>query len=557
MPFKTLQMSDRTKYKYSIAGQPLYPHIKLTRETFPRLLSTRIIDDDGAEYFGAFLTRSAARILIDFLNTTFRLRSCTIPVDGRFPIPCTQYYERRCVAPCVESLCSPVEYQDFVELARLFLRNDRKEFEISVLALIDASAGRTDFERAASFRDVLTKVREFWSNKRLQVWLDDAVDTYVAEADGDDLRIFVVTTRRARTLGSRVFTFHFLEDGDYSDLLADIILQFYRAHLPREIRVPFDFKRRREVSQELSRRFGRSVRIIVEGMVPERAAALKALARTKLDIGLENLKPVVTAKDLKRKLMKMFGLNRPPSRIEAYDAAHISGSFATAGMSVWQEGRLVSEEYRKELSEQTTEIAALRGFVSKRFSIPAEPLPELILVDGGKAHVNAVLIELSAKLANAIPVIGAVKPRGKHGDISHFLTADGHRVEFDPASPAMRVLKLLRDEAHELANAAHGQSRDMSHFYELAAILPSLNEKERQRLLTRFGSIRKILNSDSKKITEAVGAERAATVVQDLEIYRSEPGKKPLPLIVPIRYDDPNGMAGDLRPIKTSNRPRR
>src|SRR3954449_12698738 len=84
-----------------------YPHLKLTRETFPRVLATRRIEDgDGDEYFGAFLTKTSVRILIDFLNRTFKLRSCDIAIDGRFAVPCTQYFAKRCVAPCVADLCS-------------------------------------------------------------------------------------------------------------------------------------------------------------------------------------------------------------------------------------------------------------------------------------------------------------------------------------------------------------------------------------------------------------------------------------------------------------------
>lgn len=97
-------MTDRTS-KFSIAGTLLYPHIKLTRERFPRVLGTRLPDDAEAEYFGAFLNRTNARMLIDFLVRTFRLRSCQIKIDGGFNYPCTEYYRRRCLAPCAADLC--------------------------------------------------------------------------------------------------------------------------------------------------------------------------------------------------------------------------------------------------------------------------------------------------------------------------------------------------------------------------------------------------------------------------------------------------------------------
>ncbi|MEK7855498.1 MAG: UvrB/UvrC motif-containing protein, partial [Acidobacteriota bacterium] len=324
-------MSKRGQYKYSIQGQPLYPHIKLTAEKFPRLLSTRIVDDtDRAEYFGPFLTRSAARILIDFLNTAFRLRSCTIPIDGTFNVPCTQYYAKRCVAPCVESLCGYDEYLELVDLAKSFLHNDRERFEARAYGLITRSSENLDFERAAFLRDTLENVRSFWSAKRSDVWIDDAVDTYLVERDAGVIKVFIVTTRRARMLGSRVFVFPASDHIDTGEVLAEVIYQFYRVHLPREIRVAFDFERRHEIAHLLADRLGRPVRTVVRGEKPEKVTAMLALARTKLDVELEKIKPVISLPALKRELKSRFGLRKTPARIEAFDAAHISGSFAVS-----------------------------------------------------------------------------------------------------------------------------------------------------------------------------------------------------------------------------------
>src|SRR5512140_1740847 len=116
---------------FDLKGQR-YPHMKLTSERFPRVLATRAIEDDGAEYFGAFLTRTAVRILIDYLNRRFRLRTCDIDIDGSFAMPCTQYYRHRCVAPCVARLCSPQRYAERVDLVRSFLANDRANFRSTI-----------------------------------------------------------------------------------------------------------------------------------------------------------------------------------------------------------------------------------------------------------------------------------------------------------------------------------------------------------------------------------------------------------------------------------------
>lgn len=493
-------MAKVRRYNFSIEGEPLYPHIKLTAERFPRLLSTRIVDPtDLAQYFGPFLTRSAARILIDFLNRTFRLRSCTIPVDGSFEVPCTQYYAKRCLAPCVAAICGRETYVEMAELATLFLSNERERFESRVFGYIDEASKLLDFERAADFRDILESVREFWATKRRDVWLDDAVDTFLLEHEADLLKVFIVTTRKGRMLGSRVFVFQVFDETDTSEVLSDVIEQFYPVNAPREIRVPFDFAKRHELAHTLSDRLEREVRIVARGEKPERVTALLALARTKLSVELEKLKPVVTTAQIQRELKRLFGLKKLPSRIEAFDAAHISGSFAAAAMSVWKNAELIAEEYRQTLSTETGEIATLRNFIADRLNND-DDLPQLIVIDGGRSHLNAALNALEQAERSSIEVIGAVKPPRRHDEISHFLTTDGNQIDFDYSSPAMRLLKVLRDEAHDLANAAHGQSRDMAHFYTAS-------------------------------------------------------GRQPL--IVPIRYDDPNGKAGDLRPINSGSLSRR
>ena len=130
-------------------GAQRYPHIKLTTEPYPRILATRRIEDDGAEYYGAMLPKTGVRILIDLLNKTFKLRSCDIEIDGNFPMPCTQFFRRRCVAPCVSRLCSRERYDEIVSLARSFLQNDKRKFRSTIKRLISPASDELDIENAA------------------------------------------------------------------------------------------------------------------------------------------------------------------------------------------------------------------------------------------------------------------------------------------------------------------------------------------------------------------------------------------------------------------------
>jgi excinuclease ABC subunit C len=253
---------------FSISDQPVYPHFKLTNEDFPRVLATRILKPDSDEYFGAFLNRTNVRVLIDFLNRTFRLRSCTIDIDGSFPVPCTQYFAKRCVAPCVASLCDRESYLEMVELVRHFLRNDRELFLAAVTRKIDRASEVLDFESAAFFRDILQNVQTFWSNGRYQVWLDDATDTFELIESEDTISVIIVTSRGRRPLGEIVYEF---SQADHAvEALSDVIDQFYVYHLPREIRVSHDFDGRTKLAKELGARFARKVNITVDSEAARR-----------------------------------------------------------------------------------------------------------------------------------------------------------------------------------------------------------------------------------------------------------------------------------------------
>jgi excinuclease UvrABC nuclease subunit len=147
-------------------------------------------------------------------------------------------------------------------------------------------------------------------------------------------------------------------------------------------------------------------------------------------------------------------------------------------------------------------------------------------------------------------VIAAVKPKGNHMSISHFLTDDNRRIEFDQDLHAFRMLQRLRDDAHSLANATHRLGRDMMHFYELAAMLPSLNEREREELLREVGSIRGIVDLDEAEFERRFGKKKAKAVLKDLAAYHAG-NISPQPLIVPIRYVETDGVADDLIPINS------
>jgi excinuclease ABC subunit C len=528
-------------------SQPgLYPHLKITNENYPRILATRKIEDDGAEYFGAFLTKTATRILIDFLNKTFRIRSCDIAIDGKFSVPCTQYYHRRCLAPCVESLCTKENHDAMVELVRLFLANRRSELVEAIQFRIQLASASLDFETAAYWRDILDDCNKFWSNSRWNVWLDgDVVDTFAIDDEAPDLRIYLVTQRKRYVLGRKVFSFSYptVLDG----AMRDILDGFYQLYAPKEIRITQDFESRKKLSREISKRFGRTIPISVITNNTQRATTVRAARLSRDEIELDIAKPDASAKAISYDLKGLFDLKRAPRHIECFDVAHISARGFVAAWSTWIDGHFVGGKYGFLISRGASELAALADAVAFRLS--GADRPDLVLLDGGKPQMNAVLEKVaSGKTRPAI--IAAAKPQGKHSGVAYFLNGSGERIDFGEVSPAHNMLKMLRDDAHDLANRVHRDLRDMSHNYELAAILPSLNEGVRRKVLRKAGSISKLTSVTDEFATKSFDAKIAKKLISDLKRFKRSGAVEIVPLIVPIRFDDENGSADDLRPIR-------
>ena len=523
--------------------------MKITAEKYPRVLVTRIIENDEAEYFGPFLPETGVRFLLDFLNRIFGLRSCEIEIDGSFDVPCTQFYRKRCVAPCVKSLCDLPEYSEIVELVRLFLQKNKAELGKRFTEKIESLAEEFNYEKAARRRDVWQSIEKVFSEKDWNLWLGDAVDTFEIEESDDCFYVYLVTQRGRKNLGKRVYIFE--KTGNFEQLLPDVLRQFYRFHAPREIRVSHDFTERKSLAETFSQRAERKIKIVVAGENERKITTRRALTRTKYEYDFKNLKRENNPAEIRAGLKHIFRLKKLPKRIEAFDVAHISAGDFVAAKSVWENGKFSGKEYEFWFSGEKSELESLRKFIENQFADENENFPDLILIDGGRSHLQAALKGLEVLRERSFPVISAVKPPRRHGEISHFLTENGGQINFSGESDAHRLLQVLRDEAHTLSNQIHRQKREMSHFYELAEILPSINESERQSLLQNFGSIKKLLQLEEKDLSEFFRMEKTKLIRQNLIDYQKGNSRKIEPLIVPIRFDDENGDAKDLQPLST------
>lgn len=467
----------------------LYPHLKITDENFPRLLATRKILNSRNEYFGAFLPVTNVRLWLYQLNKIFRLRSCTIEIDGNFAEPCQMYFNKKCLAPCVKEICSRENYLEAVHGLELFLQDENQKFEEFIAQKIENCAERLDFEKAAGWRDLLRDARLLNNNRKWQITLENAVDTYSLETVENQSIVHLVTSRGRKFIGNFEFIFDRSKNLGSAEIFETIFSRFYGFHVPKEIRLPEKLADGRKLKAMLMKKFGHPVKISFYRNDLNMTAEFR-LKRTQMEFNLKKIDRKLSPDEIRASLQEIFDLPCHPERIECFDVAHISNRNFVAAFAVWENGKIRPELAQHFVLDVYSELEAMRLGLRERLKT-GTPLPDLIIVDGGKSQLTVALDELKVSHAANISIISAVKPRGHHSGISHLLTADRKIIEFVEGHRVFELIRALRDEAHRTANDLYRQ----------------LHEN------------RNIFNRD-------------------------------LPL-VPVRFDEPGGEAEDLIPIRS------
>lgn len=571
----------KPRYNILLKDDKQYPHLKLTvNEPFPRVMITRRIQRDGALYFGPFLPASLARRTIDLINRTFQLRTCDIEIDGRLPRPCLEYHIKRCLGPCVKGLCTPAEYTEAVRDVRLLLEGKNRELADTLEARMMEASEEMRFEMAARYRDMRKTVLALAEQQKMATSPDRDVDIFGYYQEGARLALQLFTMREGKIVGRREFFWEDLaEEGfDASAFLSDVLTQYYSTdYVPREIYVPQDFEDRELLEKALSERRGRRVRILdpQRGEKRDLISLVEKNAKLAFEQRFRVLKP-----DMERvleELQETLELPRFPARIESFDISNIQGAENVAGMVVCENGKMNRAEYRRfriKTVEGANDFASMNEAVSRRYRRQLDegkPLPDLIMIDGGKGQLAAAAAAMRELDLEAIPMIGVVKPPRRHNDISHLLVKgrEHEPVFLDSHSPVLRFLQMIRDETHRTAVAYHRKRRELRDFTSELTAIPGVGDKRKTRLLRNLGSIQRVATASVAELSPFVGRKTAEEIVEHFARQRSlaegGSGVNPdgalaagindhtqlEPEMVETRLDDPEGDAEDLQPIRS------
>jgi excinuclease ABC subunit C len=535
----TLVKQHKPRYNIKLQDDKSYPHLKLTvNEPFPKVVITRRIQKDGALYFGPFLPAALARRTIDLINRTFQLRTCDIEIDGKAPRPCLEYHIKRCLGPCVKGLCTLEQYQEAVRDVRLLLEGRNKELADTLEERMMQASEETRYELAAKYRDLRKTVIKLSEQQKMATTSESDIDIFGYYREGHRLALQLFTMREGHIVGRREFFWEDLPDEgfDPAEFLSDVLSQYYASdYVPREIYVPVDFEDRELLEKALSKRRGKRVRVFFSqrGEKRDMIDLVDKNAKLAFEQRFRILKP-----DMKRvleELQETLELPRLPARIESFDISHIQGAENVAGLVVCENGKMNRAEYRKfriRGVDGANDVASMREVITRRYRRVLEegkPLPDLIVIDGGKGQLNGAAEAMSELGLEAVPMVGIVKPPLRHNEVAYLLLKgrEDDPIYLDPHSLILRLLQMIRDETHRFAVTYHRKRRELRDFTSELTAIPGVGEKRKGRLLRHFGSIQRVAKASVIELTPFVGRKTAQDIADHFERQRAlaEAGK--------------------------------
>ncbi len=476
------------KYNVMLKDDKTYPFIKLTAERHPRLITTRKVKKDKGKYFGPYPNVHAANETKKLLDRIYPLRKCTTLPDR----VCLYYHLGQCLAPCVKEV-SEQEYKIMVDEITRFLNGGYKEIKKELTEKMTAAAEELDFEKAKDFRDRITHIETTMEKQKITTTDFTDRDVFGFAVDKGWMCVQVFFIRQGKLIERDVSMFPIYNEPD--EEMLTYLGQFYlkaNHFKPKEILLP------NTVNSDLAEEL-----LEVKAFQPQRGQKkdLVQLASKNAKIALQE-KFSLIEKDEERTIKAIENLGHQlgiytPHRIEAFDNSNIQGTDPVSAMVVFIDGKPEKREYRKykiKSVQGPDDYDSMREVVRRRYTRVLKenlPIPDLIIIDGGKGHVEAVRDVLENEINLDIPISGLVKDE-KHRT-SQLLY--GNPLEIIPLgrnSQEFYLLQRIQDEVHRFAITFHRQLRGKNAFQSVLDDIPGIGEKRKKQLLKTFGSIKKM-----------------------------------------------------------------
>lgn len=487
------------KYNIMLKDDKSYPFIKLTAERHPKLIITRKVKKDSGKYFGPYPNVQAANETKKLLDRIYPLRKCSTLPDR----VCLYYHMGQCLAPCVKDVRKE-EYKQITDEITRFLNGGYKEIKVDLTVKMAAAAEELDFERAKEFRDKIAHIEATMEKQKMTTtdFTDRDVFGYAVNKGWMCVQVFFIRQGKLIEREVSMFPIHNEPEEDILTYLG----QFYSKNehfRPKEILVP------EGVDLELAEGL-----LEVKVLKPQRGKKkeLVHLASKNAGIALKE-KFSLIERDEERTINAVENLGKQmgiytPHRIESFDNSNIQGTDPVSAMIVFIDGKPEKREYRKYKIKSVKgpdDYESMREVVRRRYTRVLRedlPLPDLIIIDGGKGHIESARDVLENELGLDIPIAGLAKD-DKHRTSQLLYGNPLQVIELPRNSQEFYLLQRIQDEVHRFAITFHRQLRGKSAFQSLLDDIPGIGEKRKKALLKHFGSVKKMREASLEELNAA------------------------------------------------------
>lgn len=502
----TLIKKHHPHYNIMLRDDKTYPYIKVTlQDDYPRVCMTRRVLRDGARYFGPFADAGAVHRVLKLMQRAFHIRACRSLKADR---PCLQYHMGHCDAPCVHYI-TKADYQDLVRQAVDLLEGRNTPLIRELQQKMESASEALEFEKAAAYRDQIEAIRVIQSQQNIVTQGGD-MDVLGLASDAGQTCVQIYTIRSGRLMGRETFSLDHSDDETAADMTEAVIDQYYTAQsfIPRDI-VVAAVAEQEDCERRLSQLKGQQVNVII----PQRGSKKKLLAMAE-----ENARVLLEQRRLQwqhdtdktsgavQALARVLDLPSLPERMECFDISHTQGIETVASMVVFENGQPARSEYRrfklKTVQGKPDDFKSMAEIMERRYNEKDWPVPDLIVIDGGKGQLHAALPVIRQAGCEA-PVISLAK---RIEEV--FVEGRSDSIILSHHTPELQLLQAIRDEAHRFAITYHRHLRGKRSLVSILDHIEGIGPARRKALWQHFKTLDDMKKAEIEELAAVPGMTR-------------------------------------------------
>ena len=512
------------RYNVLLKDDKTYPWICIKNEHFSRVFSTRKVVKDGSRYFGPYTSQGMVRILLDLIRQLYPLRTCNLILSQnniekhKFKV-CLEYHIGNCKGPC-EGLQTKEDYDEAITMVTSILRGESSDVLQLLRHKMRESANNLDFEEAQRFKDKLDKLENYRAKSVIVNPHIHNVDVFTIVIVNNSAYANFLRVVRGAIVHAQNIEMKLGIDDTKESLLSTVIIEIFDrvGNLSPEIIVPFfPDQELPDISYTIPKR-GDKLKLLE---LSERNAKMYRMERLKQ---IEKTNPDKHAEHVLTLLKQDLHLNELPYNIECFDNSNIQGTNPVASCVVFKNAKPCKNDYRHfniKTVVGPNDFASMEEIVYRRYSRlinEDRPLPQLIVIDGGKGQLHAAVNSLKKlDLYGKIPIIGLAK---RLEEI--YFPESGTPLLLDRNSESLKVIMHLRDEAHRFGITFHRNKRSSSFIKSRLESIAGVGEKSALKLLAHFKSVSKISKASIEELSTIVGKHIAENIHQYFSMKKED-----------------------------------